>query len=95
MAKGYWIVHIQVTNPEGYKGYTALAPAAVVAFGGRMIARGGTGEVTEGELKPRHVIVEFPSFQAALDCYNSPEYQRAKLIREAHSSAEFAIVEGV
>ena len=95
MAKGYWIVHVEVTDPDAYKGYQALVPAAVGAFGGRMIVRGGTSDVVEGSARPRHVVLEFPSYQAALDCYNSPEYQRAKAVRIACASADLVIIEGV
>ena len=95
MAKGYWIVHVEVTDPEGYKGYAALTPAAVGAFGGRMIVRGGTSQTVEGVLRPRHVVVEFPSYRAALDCYNSPDYQRAQAIRAACATADVVVIEGV
>ena len=60
-----------------------------------MIVRGGTSQTVEGALRPRHVVVEFPSYQAALDCYNSPDYQRAKAVRVACADADVVIIEGV
>jgi uncharacterized protein (DUF1330 family) len=59
-----------------------------------MIVRGGKYEVVEGKARGRNVVVEFPSFQAALDCYHDPAYQRAADIRRAASTGELVIVEG-
>ena len=65
--------------------------------GPRMLARGGRQEVLEGASSfERHVLVEYPSFQAALDFYHSPDYQRAASIRLAGAGInELVIVEGV
>jgi uncharacterized protein (DUF1330 family) len=40
------------------------------------------------------VVLEFPSYQAALDCYNSPEYAKAKALRVAASVGDVVIIEG-
>ena len=76
--KGYWIAQIDVTDPEGYKPYTGGGPAAVGQFGARYLVRGGAREVTEGKVRSRTVVMEFPSYDAALACYRSPDYQAAK-----------------
>ena len=60
-----------------------------------MLARGGKAENVEGELGARHIIVEFPSLEAAQACYRSAEYQQALPIRQAHARSTLAIVEGV
>jgi uncharacterized protein (DUF1330 family) len=49
----------------------------------------------EGRGRARNVVIEFPSLQAARDCYNSPEYQAAKAIRQKHADAEMVLVEGI
>ncbi len=56
--------------------------------------RGGQGEVLEGPAANRLVVIEFESYQTALDCFHSPEYQAALKLRQAYSKAHFAIVEG-
>lgn len=94
MAKGYWLAQVDVHDPEGYKAYAALGPAAVGAYGGRLIVRGGQFERAEGTCRSRLVVVEFPSYQAALDCYHSPDYQSAKAVRLLHASSDLTIVEG-
>ena len=94
MAKGYWIAHVDVRDPERYKDYVATARPAFERFGARFLARGGTWQGLEGTGRGRNVVIEFPSMQAALDCYNSAEYQAAKAIRVMVADADMVIVEG-
>ena len=94
MAKGYWVVFADVTDPEGYKGYMAANAKALAKYGGRFLARGGKVEPKEGKPRSRVVVVEFPSYAAALDCYSSPEYVAAMKEREGRSVWDMAITEG-
>lgn len=94
MPKGYWIAHVDVRDPERYKDYVATAKPAFERYGARFLARGGAWQALEGEGRARNVVIEFPSMQAALDCYNSPEYQAAKAIRITVADAAMTIVEG-
>lgn len=95
MAKGYWIAHVTVTDPDTYKGYAEAAPIAFKKYGAVIQARGGRSAQLEGDGRPRNVVIEFPSFEAAVDCYNSPEYQAAKAKRTGAGVADIVIVEGV
>ncbi len=95
MSKGYWIAHVTVTDMDKYQGYVALTPAAFGKFGGKFLARGGKHEVLEGEGRARNVIIEFPSFQAAIDCFHSPEYAAAKAKRAGAGIADIVVIEGV
>ena len=95
MAKGYWIGRVDVTDGEGYKGYIARNGIAFAKYGGRFLVRGGPFEAPEGPARSRNVVIEFPSLQAAIDCYNSPEYQKAKALRTGAGVAEIVLVEGV
>lgn len=95
MPKGYWIAHVTVTDPEQYQLYAGAAPEAFRKYGATILARGGAHEQMEGEGRPRNVVIEFPSLQAAIDCYNSPEYQAAKARRQGAGIAEIVLVEGV
>lgn len=94
MAKGYWIVRVSVKDTERYPEYLAAARAAFEKYGAKFIARGGTFLAMEGEARPRNVVVEFESYEQALACYRSPEYQRAKAVRQKYADADFVIVEG-
>lgn len=95
----YWIAHVRVTDPARYDEYRALAPSAFAAHGAKILARGGAGETFEapggGPELDRHVVIEFPSLEAARACYHSPEYQAARARREGAALVHVAIVEGV
>jgi uncharacterized protein (DUF1330 family) len=94
MPKGYWIAHVEVRDAERYKDYVATAKPAFERYGAKFLARGGDHQAMEGKGRPRNVIIEFPSLQAAKDCYNSPEYQAAKAIRVTVADGEIVLVEG-
>ena len=66
MAKGYWIAHVEVTDPETYKKYLAANAVAFAKYGARFLVRGGTHVVAKGAAKSRHVVIEFPDYAAAL-----------------------------
>lgn len=95
MAKGYWIARVDVRDAERYKDYVAAAKPAFEKYGANFLARGGEYERLEGQVRARNVVIEFPSVQAAHDCYHSPEYQIAAAIRQSVADAEMVIVEGV
>jgi uncharacterized protein (DUF1330 family) len=94
MAKGYWIVQVDVKNEERVNQYAAGNLPIFEKFGGRYVVRGQKFEVPEGSSRSRQVVVEFPSYSSALACYHSPEYQTNKKIRDGHLVADFVIVEG-
>lgn len=91
----YWIAHVTVTDPEAYKGYQARAGAALAAFGGVFLARGGEAEVKEGPELQRHVVIRFPSLDAARACYASDAYQEARSHRDGAAIVHLTIVEGL
>ena len=95
MPKGYWIARVDVRDAERYKDYVAAAKPAFEKYGAVFLARGGAFEALEGKARARNVVIEFPSLQAAVDCYNSPEYQVAAAIRQEVADAEMVVVEGV
>jgi len=94
MAKGYWVVSVDVTDPEAYKRYAAANAAAFRKYGARFLVRGGAAETMEGGLRQRIVVIEFKDRATALACYNSPEYQEALALRRDASVADLVIVEG-
>lgn len=95
MAKGYWIARVDVRDPERYKDYVAAAKPAFEKYGANFLARGGEMIELEGTARARNVVIEFPSLQAARDCYYSPEYQIAAKIRQEVADAEMVLVDGV
>ncbi|NNG38867.1 DUF1330 domain-containing protein [Flexivirga sp. ID2601S] len=93
-ASGYWIARVQVNDENAYLQYASAATAAYAAYGGKLLVRGGPYEAVEGDSRPRNVVIEFPSYRAALDCYNSAAYQAAREYREKAADADIIIVEG-
>lgn len=94
MSKAYWIGHVSVDDANAHEAYREANAEALANFGGRFLVRGGPQEIVEGKLRPRSVVIAFPSLQAARDCYYSPEYQRAKALRDPVSLVDLVIVEG-
>lgn len=94
MNKAYWIGHVTITDPIAYERYRQTNGPAFAKYGAKFLVRGGVQDVKEGEVRPRTVVIEFPSLQAAQDCYHSPEYQAAKAFRDGVSLADVCIVDG-
>ncbi|WP_375266144.1 DUF1330 domain-containing protein [Planktotalea sp.] len=94
MPKGYWIGHVTIDDVETYKLYQQANAAPFKEYGAKFLVRGGAQEVREGTMRPRSVVLEFPSIEAAYACYESDAYQGAKAIRDAVSAGDLVIVEG-
>ena len=94
MAKGYWIGRVDVSNPDAYQNYVRANAVPFAKFGAKFLVRGGGYRVAEGEARTRNVVIEFPSYDAALACWDSPEYQAAKAERDGHAVADIIIIEG-
>jgi uncharacterized protein (DUF1330 family) len=94
MTKGYWIARLDVTDPDAYRQYVAANGVAFAKFGGRFLVRGGKFEAMEGTSRQRNVVIEFPTYEAALACWTSPEYKKAHKLRANASMGELIIIEG-
>ena len=94
MAKGYWIAHVDVSDPEGWKDYQAANAVAFRKYGAVFLVRGGASEQPEGKIRSRHVILEFKDYATALACYRSPEYAAAIAKRQGKGEIDLVIVEG-
>jgi uncharacterized protein (DUF1330 family) len=94
MPKGYWIIRVDITDMERYKAYVAANAESFKRYGGRFLVRAGRFENPEGSSRTRNAVIEFPSYQAAVDCWKSPEYQQAMKLRLPVSTADLVIIEG-
>ena len=95
MPTALWIAHVHVTDPDAYGKYAAGAGPAIAAHGGVFLARGGKYIQLEGNDRARNVVARFPSLQAAVDCYNSPEYQAALSHAKGASTRDLMVVEEI
>ena len=94
--KGYVVcVYKNIRSEDKLKEYATKARAAVENYKGKFLIRGGKSKINEGEISPRTVIIEFPSFDQADEFYQSEEYQEAHSILKGHAERQFQIVEGV
>lgn len=94
MPKGYWIANNIVHDAAGYEAYKVANAAVFARWSARFLVRGGQQRGAEGDVFPRSVVLEFPSFADALACYDDPDYQAAKALREPASDTRLVIVEG-
>jgi uncharacterized protein (DUF1330 family) len=94
MAKGYWIVRVDIADQEQYKKYMAANAEPFKKYGARFLVRGGRLETLEGASRTRNAVIEFPSYETALECWKSPEYQRAIRLRQPVSTMDLVVIEG-
>jgi len=94
MPKGYWVVRVDVADQEKYKAYIAANAEPLKKYGARFLVRAGRFENPEGTSRARNAVIEFPTYQAALDCWHSPEYQQAIKFRQLVSTVDLIIIEG-
>ena len=89
----YWIARSKINDPIEYKKYTDLVPGIIAKFGGKVLARGGRYQIMEGPAKfQRFVVIEFPSFEQGVACFNSKEYQEASAFRRRNKAGENELV---
>ena len=94
MAKGYWIARVDVDNTEAYERYRALNAKAFARFAGRFVVRGPAGKVVKGTPRKHNVVIEFDSYEQAVACYESPEYQAAMEFLKDVGPIDLVIVQG-
>lgn len=92
--RGFLIAHVTVKDAEAYRPYVEGNTPIMRGYGARYIARGGAAEVMEGTTGARHVVIAYPSYEAARTAYFDPAYQELVKIRQAHSDGTIIIVEG-
>jgi len=93
----YWIGSAQVQDLKGIARYGELVTEAAPKYPYDVLVREATNfKILEGfEDFNRFVVLRFPSTAAAMEYYNSPEYQEARAVRQAASGrCNLVIAEG-
>ncbi|MBJ7555351.1 DUF1330 domain-containing protein [Marinomonas spartinae] len=95
--KGYWVAFVNVNDKVAYQDYLDLAPAALKKYGAKLLSRGEGVTAIEGFESPpdRAVVFEFDSYESALNCYHSEEYQAARKHRVNCAQANILIMHGL
>lgn len=91
----YWVMRIDVHDPETYKSYVAADAIAVETYKGWFLVRGGRHEAVHGPARSRNVVLAFKDYETALAAYRSPEYQAALAFRLKAAEAEVIAIHGV
>jgi uncharacterized protein (DUF1330 family) len=94
MPKGYWIVRVDISDQEQYQAYMAANAQPFKKYGARFLVRAGRFENPEGGSRSRNAVIEFPSYEAALECWRSAEYQQAIKLRQPVSTIDLIVIEG-
>jgi len=85
----YWVARAKINDPVEYKKYTDEVPALIAKYGGRVLARGGKYQIMEGPEKfHRFVVIEFPSFEDGVKCFQSDSYNAAAAYRRKNGVGE-------
>jgi len=93
--KGYVVcVYKSITNEEKLKEYAVKAKTAVEKYKGKFLVRGGKSTTNEGDISPRTVVIEFPSYDEANIFYNSNEYQEAHAVLKGNAIRHHQTIEG-
>lgn len=89
----YWIARSRINDPVAYKRYTDLVPGIIAKHGGKVLARGGKFQIMEGPEKfHRFVVIEFPTLEAGVGCFQSEEYDDAARHRRENGAGEVETV---
>lgn len=89
----YWLARSKINDPVEYKRYTDLVPEIIEKHGGKVLARGGRYQIMEGpEHFHRFVVIEFPTLEQGVACFESQEYQDAAAFRRANGAGEVQTV---
>ena len=95
MTKAYWIsLYTKVDNQEKLKEYAETVTPIIKSFGGKPLVRGGKHKTFDGDDFNRTVVWEFPSYEKALECHNSAEYQAGWSLARDTTKRHMQIVDG-
>ena len=93
--KGYWVaLYKKISSADNLKNYALKVTPVIKSYGGKPLVRGGKYQRLEGDDFSRTVIWEFPSYEKALECHNSKEYQEGWALAKDTTERNLQIIEG-
>jgi len=93
--KGYWVsLYTIIENQENLIKYAETVTPIIKSYGGIPLVRGGKYKVYEGDSFSRTVIWEFPSYEKAIECYDSKEYQAGWDLAKETTVRHMQVIEG-
>src|SRR6516165_7602233 len=94
MAKGYWLVALDIIDPSAVELYLTEADRVFRKFGGQLLVEGGKPEMVEGTARCQFGVIKFKDYSTALECYHSPEYGIARNAAKDKILFDVVITEG-
>ena len=95
LMKGYWVaLYKKIDNKKNLKDYSDKVTPIIRKFGGKPLVRGGEYKCLEGENFSRTVIWEFPSYDVAIECHESKEYQEGWKLAKDTTERNLQIIKG-
>ena len=95
MKKGYWIsLYFKVDNQDNLKRYAQTVTPIIKSYGGIPLVRGGKYQTYDGDEFIRTVVWEFPSYEKAIECHKSKEYQAGWSIAKNTTRRHMQVIEG-
>src|SRR5664279_3487821 len=96
MPKAYWInTFREIRDPGKVAAYIALAGPAMLAMGGRFLARGKAAYAFESGVTERTTLIEYDSVEQAAAAYRSTAYQEALRALGDGADRDIRIVEAI
>ena len=96
MTKAYWVNTFRaIDDPAKLAAYVDLAGPAMLAGGGRFLARGTPAAAFESGVLERTTLIEFDSVEQAVAAYHSEAYQRALAALDDGAERDIRIIESV
>jgi len=87
----FWVDDVK--DPAALEEYKRAAHPTIRTAGGKVSVAYGRSEVVEGASMLGIVVVDFPTYEAAVSWYHSEAYQNAKALRRDAATVRAAIVE--
>ena len=92
----YFVVELEITNPEAMEPYRAAVGATIEQYGGRFIARAGATELIERGPEPKRIVIlQFDSMNRAKEWLNCEEYREPRKLRHKTARTKMILVEGI
>ena len=91
----YWVSsYLEISDEAKLRAYAELAGPAIIAAGGRFLARGLPEATYEAGRAERCVIIEFADVETAVACHDSAAYQEALAALRDGAVRDLRIVPG-
>ena len=94
-ASGFWLLTTTVKKPADFKEYVQEFKPWLKSVEGSLVMKDSDSQIVEGRGGELSVIISFPSKQAAIDAYNSPEYKELTKKRWASTKKTNLIIMGL